>query len=128
MQSDVTVPLINEMIQLESINANDVSDGYHTFGELYDHRVALFIALCNEIHYLCEECGGLEPCWKSKLHHDGTSYDGWFIAGIHKEKGEQISYHLPMKVWDDLNAPELDKAPEWDGHTPADVLERVKKL
>lgn len=26
-----------------------VSDGYHTFKELYEHRVALFVALSNAI-------------------------------------------------------------------------------
>lgn len=38
---------INEAIKLLP-NAGEVSDGYHTFDELYEHRVALFIALCNQ--------------------------------------------------------------------------------
>jgi hypothetical protein len=28
------------------MDTNRISDGYHTFGELYDHRIQLFIALC----------------------------------------------------------------------------------
>jgi hypothetical protein len=51
---------------------DDVSDGYHTFAELYQHRFALFLALCR----------ALEMGWKSRLHADGTMYPGWFIAGI----------------------------------------------
>jgi hypothetical protein len=49
--------------------------------------------------------------------------------GIGKEKGKQISYHLPLSRWDETYFAEtLDKAPEWDGHTSADVLERLKTL
>jgi hypothetical protein len=34
-----------------------------------------------------------------------------------------------MSRWEETNfAPELEKAPEWDGHTPADVLDRLKAL
>lgn len=43
-----------------------ISDGYHTFNDLYDHRHALFLALCR----------ALGMGWKSRLHVDGTSVDG----------------------------------------------------
>lgn len=100
-------------------------DGYHTFEELYEHRIVLFIALCKIVHQ--EFWDGL--VWRSKLHHDGTSYDGWFIMGIGREKGKQISYHLPVSKWDDTEfAQTLDRAPEWDGHTSDDVLERLKAI
>jgi hypothetical protein len=36
---------INTLIAGPLINTNQISDGYHTFGELYDHRISLFIAL-----------------------------------------------------------------------------------
>jgi hypothetical protein len=102
----------------------EISDGYHTFDELYDHRITLFIALC-AIERLMTDT----PVWKSKLHSDGTSFDGWFILGMFEEKGKQITYHLPMDRWDDCNfAMNRDKAPEWDGHTPEDVLNRLKAL
>mgnify|MGYP001434237692 CR=1 FL=1 len=113
-----------------------VSDGYHTFDELYDHRITLFIALARTIH---DYINGGDPVddddesdlavWRSKLHSDGTSYEGWFILGIGREKGSQITYHLPDARWDECGFAEtLEKAPEFDGHTPADVLERLKKL
>lgn len=120
---------INSIIKGTGINANNISDGYHTFGELYEHRIALFIALCSIIPY-GKYTDNLEV-WKSKMHHDGTCYDGWFIMGISKSKGEQISYHLPMSKWDECNDPctrTLERAPEWDGHTSDDVLERLKQL
>lgn len=67
--------------------------------------------------------------WRSKLHSDGTSFDGWFILGIGTERGKQMTYHLPLDRWNDTSfADTFDKAPEWDGHTPADVLERLKHI
>jgi len=91
-------------------------DGYHSFKELYDHRIALFIALMYE---------RTEISWRSKLHHDGSGMPGWFIAGMDLPTGP-ISYHLPESDWsklDDIRT--LDRAPEWDGHTPADVVQRL---
>ena len=99
-------------------------DGYHTWDELYEHRITLWIALCNKIsEYEFEKC-----VWRSKLHSDETSFDGWFILGIGKEQ-PQITYHLPLSKWEATNFAEtLDKAPEFDGHTSDDVLERIKNL
>lgn len=108
-----------------------VFDGYHTFEELYDHRIALFIALCRTF-WEWHEAEGLSiiPCvWRSKVNGDGTTWDGWFIMGIGKEAGKQITYHLPLERWNETDfADTLDKAPDWDGHTPQDVLDRLKSL
>ena len=101
-------------------------DGYHTFTELYDHRIALYIALCNA---LSKQLGDWRSVWRSRLHSDGSSFDGWFIMGIGTDKGHQITYHLPMKDWDKTNFAETkEKAPEFDGHTSDDVIERLSKL
>jgi hypothetical protein len=100
----------------------NISDGYHTFDELYEHRVTLFIMLCRHIDEAT-------PVWRSKVHSDGTSIKGFFLLGIAKRKGAQISYHLPMGHWDDTAFAEtLDRAPAWDSHTPQDVLRRLKRL
>lgn len=113
----------------EGMEEMEASDGYHTFGELYEHRIVLFITLCRTLDVLEIELGkGIGRCWKSKYHSDGTSWDGWFIAGIDKEKGEQKTYHLPISYWNKLDIQELDKAPEWDGHTPNDVINRLLGL
>ncbi len=53
---------------------------------------------------------------------------GWFVAGVGLKPGEQITYHLPLEMFDDVQVPELEKAPSYDGHTAADVLERLKRL
>ncbi len=112
------------MSRVESINAeisflrdNDdslVSDGYHTFGELYEHRVALYIALCRAREW--------RDVWKA--HH----YDGWFALGIFSEPGRQITYHVPERYWNDCQCETLERPVEFDGHSPADVLERLKHL
>lgn len=107
-----------------------VCDGYHTFDELYEHRITLFIALCrafyNDPQY---QTGQKAQIWRSKLHSDGSSFNGWFILGIGKEKGKQITYHLPLSKLEETSfAEDLEKAPEWDGHTSNDVLERIKNL
>lgn len=122
--------------QVESLA--QVSDGYHSIQELYDHRITLFIALCrcmesgisqNQQAIMGREAEHPMRPWRSKTHYDGTSWDGWFIMGIGKEKGEQISYHLPLSRWDETDFAEtLEKAPPFDGHTSADVLERLKQL
>jgi hypothetical protein len=86
------------------------------------HRVTLFITLCP---YIDEAT----LVWRSKVHSDGTGIKGFFLLGIAKRKGAQISYHLPIGHWDDTGFAEtLDRAPAWDGHTPQDVLRRLKRL
>lgn len=106
-------------------NNVEVSDGYHTMHELYEHRMALFAALCN----VCITSVADYHAWKSKLHSDGTMFDeGYFIAGIKTPHG-QITYHMKIeKWWDRFRVPELDKAPEYDGHNSKDVIERLLKL
>ena len=101
------------------------SDGYHTFDELYDHRIALFIALCRHVNW--HRPGYV---WRSKRHSDGSSIDGWFLLGTGKMPGDQITYHLPLSRWDECAdfADELTRAPDFDGHTSADVLVRIKAV
>ena len=104
------------MITLPNMmTSNTTSDGYHTFDELYYHRGILFSSLCNLMR---------DKAWKSKAHHDGTMYPGMFIAGITTEYGE-TTYHFEDYMWDIVNARVLDRAPEFDGHTPNDVLLRL---
>jgi hypothetical protein len=108
-------------------------DGYHTFDELYEHRIELFVALCRMRANVVDGPDGdpfFDDVWCSKYHSDSTSWEGWFILGIGQGKGEQITYHLPMSRWDEVVdfAQTLDIAPEFDGHTSDDVLERLKNL
>ena len=66
--------------------------------------------------------------WKSKLHHDGTMYEGMFIVGVDTPQG-QATYHYDVEpYWDMFWCKELERAPEWDGHTPDDAIERIGSL
>jgi len=89
----------------------EVSDGYHTFNELYYHRMILFAVICNKHK---------EKAWKSKLHHDGTMYDNYFIVGVTTPEGD-YTYHYHMDSWEVFEVKELEFAPEWDGHKPDDI-------
>jgi len=100
------------------INEN-TSDGYHTFKELYEHRIWLWIALCRH---------NREWAWKSKKHSDGSIMKGWFILGIGSDAGTQMTYHLPLMYWDRLkDIDTVKRAYKYDGHTSNDVLNRLGK-
>jgi len=111
----------------------ETSDGYHTFNELYEHRITLFITLCRICAEWVETEGdfglkGRKP-WRSKTHSDDSVMHEWFILGIDKLNGKQITYHIPITKWDETEfADTLEKAPKFDGHTSEDVLQRLKEL
>ena len=97
----------------------ETSDGYHTFNELYHHRAVLFSVIVSVFH---------DRAWKSKKHHDGTMFDGMFIVGIDTPDG-QATYHYDVDpYWDMFDCKVREFAPEWDGHTPAQAIERIGKL
>lgn len=104
-----------------NVEASDIRDEYHSMNELYDHRMMLFVALLN-----C--CRDVNKVFKSKLHHDGTMFGPeWFIAGIEQDGKCWLSYHLKVDpYWDMMGSYEVERAPEWDGHTSKDVLERLR--
>lgn len=98
---------------------SNVSDGYHTFDELYHHRAVLFSVVCKAYK---------EIAWKSKKHHDGTMFDGMFIVGIDTPDG-QATYHCDLfPYWEMFHVKELFFAPVWDGHTPDQAIERIGNL
>lgn len=110
--------VLADLIEPEPVTG-DTSDGFHTFDELYRHRAVLFsfIVTCFP-----------GASWKSRRHHDGTMYDGMFIVGIETPWG-QATYHYDVdKCWDMFPCEELDRAPEWDGHTPDQAIERIERL
>ena len=113
---NAAIDLINNPSQFVT---GDTSDGYHTFNELYHHRAVLFSVIVKAFQ---------EKAWKARLHHDGTMYDGMFIVGIDTPYG-QVSYHYDIDpYWHMFECREMERAPEWDGHTPAQAIERIGKL
>jgi hypothetical protein len=113
----------------------EVGDDYHSMSELYEHRMALNAVLFN--HWSLEVVKAkflrLEPKCpspvKSKLHNDGSMFEGgYFIISAVTKQG-QISYHYKLEHWDKFKIPEVERIPwEYDGHSPADVIERLLSL
>lgn len=69
-----------------------------------------------------------ELAWKSRLHADGTMLEGMFIVGIETPEGQATYHFREDKHWDLFQCRVLDHAPEWDGHTPAQAIERINGL
>lgn len=86
----------------------DLSDGYHTFNELYYQRMMLFAALVKTYK---------DKAWKSYWHEGGERCfgGGWFIVGIDTPEGS-YTYHYENKYFDLFDCQELPTAKHWDGH------------
>ena len=122
--------------KLERIN--ELSDGYHTYDELYEFRKMYNAVLFNEwantpktnkqsLTGTVTNEYGVHKSWK---HNDGELCfgGGWFIVSAMLPTG-LISNHYKAEDWDLFKVPEVEKALyEFDGHTPQDVLVRLKSL
>lgn len=123
----MSVWLTDENGQNEYADVGDVSDGYHTFDELYEFRMLYNAAFFNNLAYLYDEyLAGARPV-KSKRHSDGELCFGgdWFVVVVDLPTG-QISNHYELKDWHLFQVDEVERAPEWDEHTPQDVAERLR--
>ena len=94
-------------------NPGQVSDGYHTFDELYEHRNLLFINYC---------LLRIPASWV-KVAED---YPGYFCLYTGTPHG-QISYHIPNKYRYLVEGIIHEKPGVWDGHTSQDVIDRLIK-
>ena len=103
----------------------NLSDGYHTFNELYEIRKAYNAALFNAWFAM-----GYYNVHKSVRHHDGEYCfgGGWFIVVAVLPTG-QISNHYELKDWNLFKIPAKDKALfEYDGHNFFDVISRLNSI
>lgn len=104
--------MFSDVIGEPAADVEKISDGYHTFADLYEQRLILSAALAkNNPH-----------AWKSKRHEDGSVPfgGGWFIMGFDTDEG-CYTYHYELKDWVLFQCKELDKGKPWDGHTSKDV-------
>lgn len=105
----------------------EVSDGYHTFNELYRYRMLYNALAFNE---LFRRGVKIE---KSIRHSDGElcfGGGGWFVvlADLPFEIG-QISNHYRMEHWDLFKVQERDiPTIKYDGHTPNEAANRLEKF
>ncbi len=126
---DTIRSLLGQSLRALPGGADKITDGYHTFGELYDHRRALTAVVAAWAAWATRTS---EPAaWRSKAHHpdDSPMFEGgYFIVGIELDTGT-ITYHYKLSHWDDFAAvPELEHAPKWDGAPPSATVDRLLKL
>lgn len=103
------------------MSAKDISDGNHTFRELYKQRLVLFCTICNLFP---------DISWKAKKHFDNDNdpmFNGCFIAGINTPEGVAC-YHIKLEYWDLFTIPEIEKSPEYTLYSSDEVLERILSL
>ena len=112
MRDGCTAKNVQSIMSIPAVDVEKISDGYHTFADLYEQRLILSAALAkNNPH-----------AWKSKRHEDGSVPfgGGWFIMGFDTDEG-CYTYHYELKDWDLFQCKELNKGKPWDGHTSKDV-------
>lgn len=104
--------IVDSINNAPTIPSEKLTDGYHTFEDLYEQRLILSAALAKNN----------PKAWKSKLHEDGEVPfgGGWFIMGFDTKEGS-YTYHYELKDWDLFECKELDRGKPWDGHTSKDV-------
>lgn len=92
---------------------DDLSDGFHTFRQLYYQRMMLFATIVKQ---------NRDRAWKSLRHEDGELCfgGGWFIVGVDTPEGS-YTYHYEDNYYSMFDCKELERARHWDGHTEKDV-------
>ena len=105
------IQAICKVAHIEDIS--DLSDGYHTFKQLYYQRMMLFATIVKQ---------NKDKAWKSLRHEDGELCfgGGWFVVGIDTPKGS-YTYHYEDKYFGIFDCIELECGKHWDGHTEEDV-------
>jgi hypothetical protein len=94
---------------------SQISDGYHTFGELYKHRYLLFINYC---------LMNAKKCWWNR----NGDYEGYFCLYCdlpYSDIYNQISYHIPDEFLYIIKDIIPFKEMEFDGHTSNVVADRL---
>lgn len=113
----------DEILSLKKlgVSVKNISDGNHTFADLYFQRMILISVICSFYP---------ELSWKSRKHFDEENdpmFNECFIVGINTPQGV-ATYHFKIEYWDEFPIKELEHAPKYDGYTSEEVLSRVKSL
>lgn len=139
IKTDAINYCISQQIKGESTNL--ISDGSHTFGELYDQRMQLTLAFGSMITmlnkglyndaldylpkkdaptFITDMYNNVDVMISDK-HSDGTMFPDYFIVVFVTPKG-YYSYHYHNSYKHLFsNFKEVETAPEWDGHTSSDI-------
>lgn len=100
-------------VKIPDTGIDDLSDGYHTFRQLYYQRMMLFATIVKQ---------NRDKAWKSLRHEDGELCfgGGWFIVGVDTPEGS-YTYHYEDSFFSLFDCEELECGKHWDGHTEKDV-------
>lgn len=111
-----------EILKMESSDIQNISDGYHTFKELYQFRM-LYNALL--VNVLSERI-----TYKTLRHDNGELCFGgdYFLVVIMLPTGKEIRNHYHISDWSCFQIREEYQAIGWDGHTSDDVLNRMREV
>ena len=112
--SDTERERINAICEVAGVTEiDDLSDGFHTFRQLYYQRMMLFATIVKQ---------NKDKAWKSLRHEDGELCfgGGWFIVGIDTPEGS-YTYHYEDNYYSLFDCEELERGKHWDGHTEKDV-------
>ncbi len=100
-------------------NLDDISNGFHTFRELYDQQVALLSVISALIPAYCV---------KSKQSHDGNMSKGMFTMRINYPNIKPITFHLKNEYWDKIPCAESDQLRECEMLHATNNLKRLEEL
>ena len=122
-------------VQIADDGTQTISDGYHTFEELYEMRMLLNAHLFNEW-----ESAGKCTLFKSIYHIDNNNEvvpcfgSGWFlVVAKFPTIDKQISFHYETKYWELFKIPAVGQSwiadhYKYDGHTSKDIAEILTEL
>lgn len=138
-QQEIILEFANQI----QVDPEDISDGYHTFYELYQFRKLYNASLFNEWAKQLGETKYTEvgifnktlhyPMYKvhkSWRHSNGELCfgGGWFVVVAELPTG-QITNHYEEKDWHLFQIPEYEKVQiDYDGHTSEEARERLYKF
>lgn len=106
-------------------STGEMSDGNHTFEELYRYRKLYHAMLANWLWLEGSDRFDIHKSWR---HSDGEECfgGGWFVVMMTLPTG-QVSNHYPAEDWDLFRIPSRETAAEWDGHTPEEAADRLER-
>lgn len=120
---EITNIVKTEIAELIKKAPGNTSDGYHTFRELYRYRMLLQAGWFNNLVIVTDI-----PVVKSWRHSDGElcfGKENYFVVAAQFPTG-QVTNHYKGEFWDLFRVPEVEKAPEWDGHTAQVAAQRME--
>lgn len=76
-------------LRLMGVDVAQISDGFHTFDELYHHRAILTAVLFSSYPDLA---------WKTKRNSEGEEDSEWFLVGVKTPTKRAGNVPLPHQV------------------------------